>query len=44
MTPVQQKSEHGDTIVDVNTPYSEYVVAHQTELMRLFIEANKKYE
>jgi len=44
MTPVHQKSEHGDTIVDVNTPYLEYVAAHQTDLMQLFAEANKKYE
>ncbi len=44
MIPVQQKSEHGDTVVDVNTPFSDYIVAHRTELVQLFTEANKKYE
>lgn len=38
MHPVKQKSEHGDTVVDVRTPYPEYIAAHGKKLLELFRE------
>lgn len=39
MTPVKQQSEHGNTIVDLDTGYEEYIKAHYKELQELFISA-----
>ena len=38
MTPVKQKSEHGDTVIDAETPYSVYMKAHRDELFELYIK------
>ena len=36
MKPVKQPSEHGDTIIDVHTGYTEYINSHFTELQQIF--------
>ena len=38
MTPIQQKSEHGDTIIELHTPYETYVSEHKREIIQLFLE------
>lgn len=42
MVPVQQKSEHGDTVVDVHVPYLQYIAAHKGTLLRLFQEYSRR--
>ena len=37
MTPVKQKTEHGDTIVDLNHSYKEYMRTHEKELLTLYM-------
>lgn len=37
MTPVHQKSEHGDVILDLEMGYKEYVALHKKELMTLWM-------
>ena len=39
MTPVKQQSEHGDTIIDLDTGYKAYIKTHYKELQELFISA-----
>ena len=37
MTPVKQKSEHGNVVYDVNTPYLDYIESHKKELHDLWL-------
>ena len=41
MTPVQQQSEHGDTIINLEVGYKTYIEAHYQELQKLFISTRK---
>ena len=43
LTPIENKSEHGDTILDANTPYNRYIQNHKQELKELYLIYRAKH-
>ena len=42
MTPLKEQPSHGDTIIDVNTPYEIYKKNHKKQIMKMYYEGRIK--